>query len=256
MVAKKKKVSKSKASKSKKKSTSKKTVAKKKSTKKAPVKKAVAKKKSTKKAPVKKAVAKKTVAKKTTSKKAPKKSKKSTKSAKSTSSTKKGTTKSARKKDSSASKKLNYSTIDKQILTALTNSPNNSLVIDQIVENLKFSEEDIEKSIKRLENKTPPKIRTKVVMYQSKWVNQLTKIDDYGIKPVKTAKTNKLVWDTVGDLSCYICPYARKCNAGQEHYNPKNCPYLTDWLVSSISVETYTGNPFHQDYESKKSKKK
>ena len=151
---------------------------------------------------------------------------------------------------------MNYSTIDKQILTALTNSPNYSLVIDQIIEKFQFSEDDIEKSIKRLENKNPPKIHTKIVMFKSKWVTELTKIDDYGIKPAKAAKTSKLVWNTIGDLSCFICPYMKKCNAGQEHYNPKNCPYLTDWLVTSITGETYTGNPFHQDYESKKSKKK
>ncbi|TFH29797.1 MAG: hypothetical protein E4G98_03215 [Promethearchaeota archaeon] len=151
---------------------------------------------------------------------------------------------------------MNYSTMDKQIITALANAPDNSLVIDQIMEKFQFSEEDIEKSIKRLENKIPPKIRTKIVMYQSKWVTELTKIDDYGIKSAKTSKTTNLVWDTVGDLPCFICPYSKKCNAGQEHYNPKNCPYLTDWLVSSIAGEVYTGNPFHQDYESKKSKKK
>ncbi|MHA1672716.1 MAG: hypothetical protein ACTSYI_03730 [Promethearchaeota archaeon] len=237
-------VAKKKSSKMKKKTTVKKTAAKKTVAKKK-AKKSTKRAKSTKSTSAPKKKTKKSSASKKISKKKTT-TKKSTKSAKSTKSTTK----------TSTAKKLNYSTIDKEILSALANSPNYSLVIDQIVEKFQFSEDDIEKSIKRLENKSPPKIHTKIVMYKSKWITELTKIDDYGIKPAKTAKTNKLVWNTIGDLSCFICPYVRKCNAGQEHYNPKNCPYLTDWLVSSISGETYTGNPFHQDYESKKSKKK
>lgn len=207
----------------------------------------VAKKKTTKssqkkkKSASKKTSAKKKVSqKKSTSKKAPAKSKKSTKK------------KAAVKKTSV--KKASYMSIDKQILLALSNAPDNSLVVDEIQEKLNISSEDLEKSIKRLITKEPPKIRTNLVMYQSRWVKQLTKIEDFGIDSKKDAKSEKLVWDTLNDLPCFICPYTKKCNEGQKQYNPKKCPYLTDWLICSINGEKYTGNPFHLLFDSKKEK--
>ncbi|WP_457558115.1 hypothetical protein [Candidatus Harpocratesius sp.] len=153
-----------------------------------------------------------------------------------------------------STKRKNYFAVDKQILLSLTNAPNNSLVVDELIERFNLSRDEIDKSIKRLENKDPPKIRTNLVMYQSRWVKQITKIDDFGINVKKQNKSKKLVWETINDLPCFICPFSKKCNEGQKQYNPKKCPYLTDWIVSSINNEQYLGNPFHQEYDSKKGK--
>lgn len=255
-MAAKKKTSSAKSKKTKKTTASKKTPKKsaKKSTKKSPAKKTSKAVKASKSKTTSKKT-KSSAKKKTTSKvKSSQKKKTSTKAAKTKARSKKSTKKS--KKTSTKSKRLNYSSIDKQILSALVNANNNALVMDEIEEKLHISEEEIEKSIKRLENKVPPKIRTSTVMYKSKWVKQLTKIDDYGLKATKTSKSTKMVWETMNDLPCFICPFSKKCNEGQETYNPKTCPYLTDWLVTSLKGEEYTGNPFHQEYDSKKSKSK
>ncbi|MHA1796365.1 MAG: hypothetical protein DRO88_01210 [Promethearchaeia archaeon] len=212
----------------------------------------VAKKKTTKASKKKKAsTAKKS--KKTTTKK--KVSKKKVNSSKKTKVAKKVSAEKPPKTPKKApTKKTNYIATDKQILMTLTNAPNYSLVMDELQEKLKISLEELEKSIKRLLAKDPPKIRTNLVMYQSRWVNQITKIDDFGITPKKQTKTGKLVWDTLNDLPCFICPYTKKCNEGQKQYNPKKCPYLTDWLLCSIDGEPYMGNPFHQIFDSKKVK--
>ena len=93
-------------------------------------------------------------------------------------------------------------------------------------------------------------------MENSRWINRVTKIEDYGLKIKSKKKSSKLIWDTVNDLPCFICPYIKKCNYGQKHYNPKECEWLTEWLISNITTtEKFTKNPFHPDYTSKKAKK-
>ncbi|MCF2142061.1 MAG: hypothetical protein K9W44_18575 [Candidatus Lokiarchaeota archaeon] len=216
----------------------------------------VSKKKTKKTTEKKKSIKKKSTKKKSTtskSKKSPPTSKtQSLKVAKSVEST--AQSKDREKIKPTSTKRKNYFAVDKQILLALTNAPNNSLVVDELIERFNLSRDEIDKSIKRLESKDPPKIRTNLVMYQSRWVKQITKIDDFGITVKKQNKSKKLVWETINDLPCFICPFSKKCNEGQKQYNPKKCPYLTDWLISSINNEQYLGNPFHQEYDSKKTK--
>jgi len=106
-----------------------------------------------------------------------------------------------------------------------------------------------------MESKIPPRIRSKLVMQQSRWMTQISKVEDYGLDLSTPKKTPKLVWETLNDLPCFICPYNQKCNDGQELYNPTCCPYLTDWLMSTLNGEIpFQGNPFHQTYELKKKK--
>jgi hypothetical protein len=212
-----------------------------------PIKKKTTKKKKTtvrKTTPVKKQI------KKKTKKSVTPKKKKSTKKSKAP---KKG----GKSKSSVKPKKRNYSEIDHSLLDLLTSQSDHILYFDAIEESLHLSEEDIKKAIKRLENKQPPKITSKLVMEGSRWIIQIKLVESYGAVLKHSKKANNLIWETANDLPCFICPYIGKCSDGQELYNPKTCPYLSDWLISTVdSSEPFMGNPFHPDFTSKKSKSK
>ncbi len=210
----------------------KKTTKTKKSTKKkSPVVKKTTKKKAT---PVKKSAIKKTIEKKGPAAKGSGKKKISKKSAKSKSKT--------------------SSSLDQEIMIFLSNQPNSECSISLIQEKYDLSDEEVKKIVKRLENKNPPKISSKLIMDNSRWITKIKKIEDYGVE-IKQKKKISLIWETSNDLPCFICPHIKKCSDGQEVFNPKTCAYLTDWLQSTLnSDEPFTGNPFHPDYSSKKSK--
>ncbi|MHA2001768.1 MAG: hypothetical protein ACTSVU_06745 [Promethearchaeota archaeon] len=221
----------------------------------------VAKKKSTKKKTTKKKVKKsiKKITKKTTKKVVKKRVKKSSKKIVKKTTKKKVNKKSTVKKatnkgqstkgidhSKSKGKKRNYSEIDRSILDLLTLERNGILMIYDIEEKLKLKGEELSKALKRLERKE--KISTKAIMDNSKWVTEVKKIQKFDEEKSIKKKVNKLTWETENDLPCLICPQALKCNDGQEIYNPKKCPYLTDWLISCIKKEPFTGNPFHPNY--------
>lgn len=244
MVAKKKKSTKAKKTTKAKKST--KSTKKKKTT-------AIKKKKTTKIAAVKKKT---TTKKRTTSKKKTSTKKTAAKKATVKKSVKKTSRKSSKRaKVSAKTKKINYSEVDNQILDLLELQPEHILYFDVIETQFGFSVDEIKKACKRLENKNPPKITTKLVMENSKWITRIKKVENYGLDISPKKKSSKLVWNTANDEPCFICPYIKKCSDGQELYNPKSCAWLTDWLISTVnSTEPFTGNPFHPDYTSKKSR--
>ena len=158
-------------------------------------------------------------------------------------------------KEAGKSKKKNYSLIDKEIFALLEKQPKHQLILTDIETILELSLEEVKKAIKRMENKNPPKINAKLVMDASRWVTQITKVEDYGSSSKSKKKSNKLVWKTENDLPCFICPYISKCSLGQLQYNPKICPFMTLWLQTSIKGEKYTENPFHPKFIDKKSAK-
>ena len=194
-------------------------------------KKSTAKKSTAKRSTAKKSTAKKSTAKKSTAKKKTARPKKSS------------------KKISSKSKK---DLMDKQILHLLAQKSNNSLLISEIEEELKLEPAELLLAVRRLEENT--KVRSKLVMNESRWILAVKKIHDFDYE-TKAEAQQKLIWNPINDLPCFICPYARKCDEGQKQYNPRSCAFLTDWLLSSIKEENFR-NSFHPEYDDKKKKKK
>ena len=208
-------------------------------------------KKSTKKKVSKKTTKKKKISKKSSSKKTKQKSS-SSKAVSSQVKAKKGSKKkkSAKSDNKSSVKKMNYSEIDKLIMEMLDISP--ELFIDDIKKQLNLTDSEINKAIKRLESKK--KIIKKSIMEGSKWNTTLFKVDDYGISP-KTKKKSKLIWNTINDCPCFLCPVINKCTLGQNYNNPKDCEHLSIWLEASVTNILYV-SPFHPNFEMKKKKSK
>ncbi len=151
-------------------------------------------------------------------------------------------------------KRKNYSEIDKEVLDYINVAGSTPILMDNIAHSLDLSRDEVKKSLSRLENKNPPKIQTRLVMEDSRWVLEIRKIEEYGIDHSKK-KVSKLIWDTVNDMPCFICPFSSKCSEGQELYNPKTCPYLTEWLMITINKEEYHNNPFHPEFDVKKKRR-
>lgn len=144
-------------------------------------------------------------------------------------------------------------TLDQEILDLLDKQKNSLLLDYEIADTLEQDLSDITLAIRRLKDLS--KVRTKLVMDDSKWITQVKKIQDYG-ESAKDGGNGKLSWEPYNDLPCFICPYSHKCDEGQKQYNPRTCPWLSDWLLCSIKDEKYTANPFHPEYEVEKKKKK
>ena len=198
---------------------------KKKTTKKAAVKKSTKKKKTTKKAAAKKKTTKKVAAKK---KAAPKKVKSS-------------------KAKASKVKKKNYSEIDRDILTLLATS--RIEFVEEIRISLDLTSDEIKKAMTRLSNKD--KVFVEDIMHGGKWLAQCSVVELYGGE-IKKKKTAKLVWDTAGDLPCFICPNIKKCKEGQDSMNPRDCNLLTDWVLCQLKGEKYDSPLKPKPDESKK----
>ncbi len=209
-----------------------------------------------KKAAIKKKISKKTTRKKKISKKRSSNiSKKKKSSSKAVSSTKKSLTRSKKKSSTKSAKKtsvkkINYSEVDKLIMAMFILS--DTILIDKIKDELKLTDSEIIKSMKRLESKK--KINIKSVMENSKWTTAIYIVDDYGLTPKTKKKSPKLVWNTFNDCPCFLCPRIHKCTSGQNYNNPKNCEHLSKWLEASVNNVAYV-SPFHPNFELKKKKR-
>lgn len=159
----------------------------------------------------------------------------------------------AKKKSSTKSSKSKKKTLDQQILQLLDTQKNHILLSHEIANELGTESSEITLAIRRLKENS--KIRTKLVMDDSRWITQVKKIHDIDADG-KSSSAENLVWEPFNDLPCYICPFTRKCDEGQKQYNPRTCAWLTDWLLCCVNDEKYAANPFHPEYEVEKKKKK
>ncbi len=157
------------------------------------------------------------------------------------------------KKKSTAKVTKKRKSFNKDILNLLDKEKHLSLFDFEIAEKLNISLNEVTITIRQL--KKDSKVRTKLVMEDSRWITQVKKINDFA-KDSQAEKERKLAWEPLNDLPCFICPYTKKCDEGQKQYNPRTCPWLTDWLICCINEEPYSANPFHPEYEVERKKKK
>jgi hypothetical protein len=133
-------------------------------------------------------------------------------------------------------KKRNYSEIDKDVLTVITE--NRTILIEEIQKALHLTEDETKKAVKRLEAKN--KVKSDRVMEVGKWMTRVNLVDNYGMDSQAPKKIiAELVWNTQGDLPCFLCPQTRKCGQGQENLNPEKCVDLTEWIDARMFNKEY-----------------
>ena len=145
--------------------------------------------------------------------------------------------KNAEREKQEQAKKRNYSEIDKAVYTMVNDK--HSILLEFLESHLELTEDETKKAVKRLEVKG--KIKSERVMEGGKWMTRVEAIDNYGMdsSPSPKKNTQEFVWNTHGDLPCFLCPQTRKCGQGQESLNPEKCPDLTGWMDAQLNKKEY-----------------
>ena len=78
------------------------------------------------------------------------------------------------------------------------------------------------------------------------WTKHISFNETYDVK-VNNRKIDKnkndFILDIFSNQPCLICPFASKCNnTNLDQFNPKHCPWLSDWIKSSLEGKTYIIN--------------
>lgn len=143
----------------------------------------------------------------------------------------------AEKEKQEQAKKRNYSEIDTAVYTLVNDK--HSVLLEFLESHLELTEDETKKAVKRLEVKG--KIKSERVMEGGKWMTRVEAIDNYGMdsNPQTKKNTQEFVWNTHGDLPCFLCPLTRKCGQGQESLNPEKCPDLTGWMDAKLNKKDY-----------------
>jgi len=90
------------------------------------------------------------------------------------------------------------------------------------------------------------KIRITRELVVASWTKHIVLIESFDIK-VKDHKIDKQKNDFILDMfshqPCLICPFASKCNnSNLDKFNPKHCPWLSEWIKLSLEGKPYQVN--------------
>jgi hypothetical protein len=81
---------------------------------------------------------------------------------------------------------------------------------------------------------------------EASWTKHISMNETFDVK-VKDHKIDKNKNDFILDMfshqPCLICPFLGKCNSTNiDQFNPKHCPWLSDWIRTSLEGKTYITN--------------
>lgn len=150
-------------------------------------------------------------------------------------------------KKSSGKKKRNYSEVDKAILDYI--KKHRKRLYEDFLQDLQVSNNELAKSLKRLEGKD--KVAIKFEMEDVKYKKYVY----YSETPVKNKSSGIEYKDfnSFNNLPCLLCQDLRKCNLEQDTFNPISCDFLNEWIEKGKTDEPYD-NPFKYRYEDMKKK--
>ena len=90
------------------------------------------------------------------------------------------------------------------------------------------------------------KVKVKREMINATWTKNISLIEniDLEVSELKIDKSkNDFILEVFSYQPCLTCPFANKCNdTNLDQFNPKHCPWLTDWIDSCIEGRKYVFN--------------
>lgn len=90
------------------------------------------------------------------------------------------------------------------------------------------------------------KININRELLEASWVKRITIIEkiDVKIKDINVNKNNKdFILDIFSHQPCLTCPFTGKCNnTNLDQFNPVHCPWLTQWVKTSLEGDIYKAN--------------
>ena len=90
------------------------------------------------------------------------------------------------------------------------------------------------------------KINVNRELMEASWTKHITINESYDVE-IKDRKIDRnkadFILDVFSHQPCLICPFTSKCNSTHlDRYNPTHCPWLSDWIESSLEGEIYNIN--------------
>jgi len=78
------------------------------------------------------------------------------------------------------------------------------------------------------------------------WTKHITINESYDVE-IKDQEIDRNKDDFILDLfshqPCIICPFESKCNnTNLDEYNPTHCPWLSDWIKTTLEGKIYNIN--------------
>ena len=118
------------------------------------------------------------------------------------------------------------------------------IYFDELLEITKKERIELDKILDILALQSKIKVTRELV--DASWTKHISLIETFDIK-VKDRKIDKTKDDFILDIfsyqPCLICPFASKCNnTNLDQFNPTHCPWLSDWIKSSLEGKPYTIN--------------
>ena len=90
------------------------------------------------------------------------------------------------------------------------------------------------------------KIHINRELLEASWVKRITIIEkiDVKVKDINVNKNNNdFILDIFSHQPCLTCPFTGKCNnTNLDQFNPLHCPWLTQWVKTSIDGQIYKTN--------------
>jgi len=90
------------------------------------------------------------------------------------------------------------------------------------------------------------KININRELLEATWVKRITIIEkiDVKVKDIDVNKNNNdFILDIFSHQPCLTCPFTGKCNnTNLDQFNPLQCPWLTQWVKTSLEGQIYKTN--------------
>jgi hypothetical protein len=87
------------------------------------------------------------------------------------------------------------------------------------------------------------KVKVKREMINATWTKNISLIEniDLEVSKLEIDKNKKdFILEVFSYQPCLVCPFANKCNdTNLDKFNPKHCPWLTDWIEACIERRKY-----------------
>jgi hypothetical protein len=90
------------------------------------------------------------------------------------------------------------------------------------------------------------KININRELLEASWVKRITIIEkiDVDVKDLQIERENNdFILDIFSHQPCLTCPFTGKCNnTNLDQFNPLHCPWLTQWVKTSLEGQIYKAN--------------
>ena len=118
------------------------------------------------------------------------------------------------------------------------------IYFEQLLEITKKERIDLDRILNTLSLQS--KIHMNRELMVASWTKHITLNESYDVE-IKDRKIDRnkddYILDVFSHQPCLICPFASKCNSTNlDQYNPKHCPWLSDWINVTLEGEIYNIN--------------